>query len=64
MGFKSRVAFAPQKWEALTPLASPRQHIDGARIGNDIYVVGGCDEEFTAFDSVFEGSIRLDRSDR
>jgi N-acetylneuraminic acid mutarotase len=29
------------KWEALTPLSIPRQHIDCARIGNKIYVVGG-----------------------
>jgi N-acetylneuraminic acid mutarotase len=29
------------KWEVLTPLSIPRQHIDCVRIGNEIYVVGG-----------------------
>lgn len=29
------------RWEILTPLSIPRQHIDCARIGKKIYVVGG-----------------------
>jgi N-acetylneuraminic acid mutarotase len=45
------------KWEVLTPLSIPRQHIDCGRIGNKIYVVGGCDKEFQAYDSVYEGII-------
>lgn len=29
------------KWKSLAPLSIPRQHIDCARIGNEIYIVGG-----------------------
>jgi len=50
-------------WGTATPLPKGIQFLGVAFIDNRIYVVGGCDEEFNAFDSVFEGSMRLDRSD-
>lgn len=51
-------------WGMATPLPKGIQFPGVAYIDNRIYVVGGCDEEFNAFDSVFEGSVRLDRSTR
>ena len=46
------------RWGMGTPLPKPIQFPGVAAIGDRIYVIGGCDSEFKAYDSVFEGIVR------
>ncbi len=45
------------RWGTASPLPKGIQFPGVTAIGDRIYVIGGCDEKFTAFDSVYEGKI-------
>jgi N-acetylneuraminic acid mutarotase len=49
------------KWRTASPLPKRIQFPSVAEMDNRIYVIGGCDSEFNAYDSVYEG-ILIDKN--